>query len=163
MLVLYQGKYRADKKIYFEEIGLKASDELYVRDLWAHTTSGPHAGSVSVSVGPDDVAFLRLSKKNDFPIPPVLVADTYRHLSPDHGRAARDADGDGHGHEQGELGPPAVARRCEIPALVAHRRDNGRRQEPDFRQYGHDGRPEERARTTPSSGPTTSIPSREDR
>jgi alpha-galactosidase len=77
VLVLYQGKYRADKKIYFEEIGLKASDELYVRDLWAHTTSGPHAGSVSVSVGPDDVAFLRLSKKNDFPVPPVLVADTY--------------------------------------------------------------------------------------
>jgi hypothetical protein len=32
---------------------------------------------VSVSVAPDDVAFLRLSKKSDFPIPPILVADTY--------------------------------------------------------------------------------------
>jgi hypothetical protein len=77
VLVLHQGKYRTEKKIYFEELGLKASDELYVRDIWAHTTSGPHAGSVTVSVGPDDVAFLRLSKTNDFPIPPVLVADTY--------------------------------------------------------------------------------------
>ena len=76
VLVLYQGKSRAEKKITFEELGLKASDELYVRDLWTHTTSGPHAGSVTVSVGPDDVAFLRLSKTNEFPIPPVLVADT---------------------------------------------------------------------------------------
>jgi hypothetical protein len=32
---------------------------------------------VTVSVGPDDVAFLRISKRNDFPVPPVLVADTY--------------------------------------------------------------------------------------
>ena len=77
VLVLYQGKYKADKKIYWEELGLRASDELYVRNLWTHETTGPHAGSVSVAVGPDDVAFLRLSKKNDFPIPPILVADTY--------------------------------------------------------------------------------------
>lgn len=77
VLVLYQGKYRAERKITWEELGLKAADELYVRDLWTHKTSGPHAGSYTVSVGPDDVAFLRLSRKNDFPIPPVLVADTY--------------------------------------------------------------------------------------
>jgi hypothetical protein len=31
-----------------------------------------------VSVGPNDVTFLRLSKKNEFPIPPIVVADTYR-------------------------------------------------------------------------------------
>jgi alpha-galactosidase len=77
VLMLYQGRYRAEKKITWEELGLAASDELYVRDLWAHTTSGRHSGGFTVSVGPDDVAFLRLSKKNDFPIPPVLVADTY--------------------------------------------------------------------------------------
>jgi hypothetical protein len=75
--VLHQGKYRAERKITWEELGLKAADELYVRDLWTHKTSGPHAGSTTVSVGPDEVAFLRLSKKDDFPIPPVLVADTY--------------------------------------------------------------------------------------
>jgi alpha-galactosidase len=77
VLVLYQGKYRAERTITWEELGLKAADELYVRDLWAHTTSGPHAGGFEVSVGPGDVAFLRLSRKNDFPVPPVLAADTY--------------------------------------------------------------------------------------
>lgn len=77
VLVLYQGKYRAQKRIFWEEIGLAAADELYVRDLWTHETSGPHAGGVTVSIGPDDVAFLRISKRNEFPVPPVLVADTY--------------------------------------------------------------------------------------
>ena len=78
VLVLYQGRYRAERKITWEELGLEASDELYVRDLWTRRTTGPQAGGITVSVGPDDVAFLRLSKKNDFPIPPILVADTYR-------------------------------------------------------------------------------------
>jgi len=78
VLVLYQGKHRAEKKIYWEELGFKAADRLYVRDLWKHETSGPHAGSITVSVGPDDVAFLRLSKTPEFPIPPIIVADTYR-------------------------------------------------------------------------------------
>ena len=66
-----------DVNIVWEELGLKASDELYVRDLWVHATSGPHAGGIDVSVEPDDVAFLRLSKRNEFPIPPIIVADTY--------------------------------------------------------------------------------------
>jgi len=77
VLVLYQGKYKAEKRIAWDELGLEASDELYVRDLWAHTTSGPHAGGFTVSVGPDDVAFLRLSKKKEFPVPPIVAADTY--------------------------------------------------------------------------------------
>jgi alpha-galactosidase len=77
VLVLYQGKYRAEKRILWDELGLKETDEIYVRNLWTHETSGPHAGGFSVSVGPDDVAFLRLSKKDDFPVPPILVADTY--------------------------------------------------------------------------------------
>jgi alpha-galactosidase len=77
VLVLCQGKTSAEKKIYWEELGLRAADALYVRNLWTHETSGPHAGGFAVSVGPDDVAFLRLSKKPEFPIPPILVADTY--------------------------------------------------------------------------------------
>jgi len=77
VLVLYQGKYRAERKITWEELGLKASDELYVRDLWTRETSGPHAGGFTVSVGPDDVAFLRLSKTSAFPVPPIIVADSY--------------------------------------------------------------------------------------
>ena len=77
VLVLYLGKHRAGRQIFWEELGFAAADELYVRNIWTRETSGPHAGGVSVSVGPEDVAFLRLSKKNDFPVPPVLVADTY--------------------------------------------------------------------------------------
>jgi alpha-galactosidase len=77
VLVLYLGKYKAEKRITWEELGLKADDGLYVRNLWTHETSGPHAGGITVSVGPNDVAFLRVSKTSDFPIPPVLFADTY--------------------------------------------------------------------------------------
>jgi alpha-galactosidase len=77
VLVLYQGKHKAERKITWEELGLEAADELYVRDLWAHETSGPLAGGITVSVGPNDVAFLRLSKRAEFPIPPIVVADTY--------------------------------------------------------------------------------------
>jgi len=77
-LVLYQGRFRADKRITWEELGLGADDELYVRNLWTHETSGPHAGGFTVSVGPNDVAFLRVSKKSEFPIPPIFVADAYR-------------------------------------------------------------------------------------
>ncbi len=78
VLVLYQGRHRAERKITWEELGLNAADRLYVRDLWTHQTSGPLAGATTVSVGPNDVAFLRLSKTNEFPIPPILVADAYR-------------------------------------------------------------------------------------
>jgi alpha-galactosidase len=78
VLMLYQGKYKAEKRIPWEEIGFAAGDALYVRNLWTHETSGPLAGGVTVSVGPDEAAFLRVSKTNDFPIPPIIVADTYR-------------------------------------------------------------------------------------
>ncbi|MCX6561207.1 MAG: glycoside hydrolase family 27 protein [Candidatus Aminicenantes bacterium] len=77
-LLLYQGKHKAEKKILWEEIGFAASDALYVRNLWTHETSGPLTGGVTVSAGPDEAAFVRVSKTNDFPIPPIIVADTYR-------------------------------------------------------------------------------------
>ncbi len=76
VLVLYRGTYKARRRISWEEVGFAATDELYVRNLWTHETTGPHAGGVDVSVGPDDVAFLRISKKSEFPVPPILVADT---------------------------------------------------------------------------------------
>jgi alpha-galactosidase len=78
VLLLYQGRHRAGRRIEWQELGWRAEDRLYVRDLWTHETSGPHAGGVTASVGPNGVAFLRISKTNDFPVPPVLVADTYR-------------------------------------------------------------------------------------
>jgi len=76
VLVLYLGKHRADRQISWEELGLAAGDELYVRNIWTGETNGPLAGATTVSVGPDDVAFLRISRTNEFPVPPVLVADT---------------------------------------------------------------------------------------
>jgi hypothetical protein len=77
MLVFYQGGHKFQQRIAWDEVGFAAADELYVRNIWTHETTGPHAGGVNVSVGSDDVAFLRISKKNEFPIPPILVADTY--------------------------------------------------------------------------------------
>jgi len=76
--LLYQGRYRAERRITWEELGLQAGDALYVRDLWKHETSGPHRGGFTASAGPNGVAFLRVSKSNEFPVPPVLVADAYR-------------------------------------------------------------------------------------
>jgi alpha-galactosidase len=76
LAVLVFSPYKTRQKITWEELGFTATDELYVRDLWAHKTSGPHAGSYTASVGADDVAFLRISRSNDFPIPPIVVADT---------------------------------------------------------------------------------------
>jgi hypothetical protein len=75
--VFFQGRSKARLRIGWEEVGFAESDELYVRNLWTHETTGPHAGGVDVSVGGGDVAFLRISRTKEFPIPPVLVADTY--------------------------------------------------------------------------------------
>ena len=76
VLVFYQGRYRARRR---------SSGR---RSAWPPTSSmsatsgrtrraGRTPGGVTVSVGPDEVAFLRVSKKRDFPIPPIIVADTY--------------------------------------------------------------------------------------
>jgi alpha-galactosidase len=78
VLLLYQGRYRAERKITWEELGFKADDALYVRDLWKRETSGPHTGGFTALAGPNGVAFLRVSKTNEFPIPPVIIADAYR-------------------------------------------------------------------------------------
>ena len=76
-LVFFQGRSKARLRIAWDEVGFAAADKLYVRNLWTHETTGPHAGGVDVTVGGSDVAFLRISKTKDFPIPPILVADTY--------------------------------------------------------------------------------------
>ena len=77
VLVFNQGRSRASRRITWEELGLDVRDAFYVRDIWKHTTSGPEAGGTTVSVAPNDVAFLRLSKKNEFPIPPILTVETF--------------------------------------------------------------------------------------
>jgi alpha-galactosidase len=77
-LLFYQGKYKAEQKILWREIGFQAEDSLYVRDLWKHETTGPFKEGATVAAGPNEVAFIRVSKTSEFPIPPIIVADTYR-------------------------------------------------------------------------------------
>lgn len=77
-LLFYQGRYKAQQKILWEEIGFKAEDSLYVRDLWKHETTGPFKGGVTLTAEPNGVSFIRVSKSGEFPIPPIIVADTYR-------------------------------------------------------------------------------------
>ena len=77
VLVFNQGRYPVERRVTWPEIGARPEDELYVRDLWSRETTGPLAGGVSVNVEPDGAALLRVSKSGAFPIPPVLVADTY--------------------------------------------------------------------------------------
>jgi alpha-galactosidase len=76
-LLFYQGRYKAKQKVLWEEIGFKAEDLLYVRDLWKHETTGPFKEGVTVAAGPNDVAFIRISRTAEFPTPPIIVADTY--------------------------------------------------------------------------------------
>jgi hypothetical protein len=77
VLVFNQQSSPADVNVDWSDIGIDKTTELYVRDLWTHKTTGPHARGISVTVAPDDVAMLRISRTNDFPLPPVIVADSY--------------------------------------------------------------------------------------
>ena len=77
VLVFNQGTAPAQVQVAWPDIGLAESAALYVRDLWTHETSGPHSGGVPLTVAPTDVALVRISKTNTFPLPPIIVADTY--------------------------------------------------------------------------------------
>jgi alpha-galactosidase len=77
VLVFNQGRYEAKKRIAWAEIGLDPGAACYVRNLWTHETEGPLTGGLTVTLAPDEAALLRLSAKDDFPLPPVIVADTY--------------------------------------------------------------------------------------
>ena len=77
VLVFNQGRYPVEKRIAWPEIGLDDAMACYVRDLWKHETTGPVNGGFTVSVAPDEAVFLRISAKNEFPIPPIGVADSY--------------------------------------------------------------------------------------
>ena len=77
VLVFNQQSSPADVRVPWSDIGLGDMAGLYVRDLWTHETTGPHAGGISVTVPPNDVAMLRISESKDFPLPPIIIADTY--------------------------------------------------------------------------------------
>jgi alpha-galactosidase len=78
LLVFNQGKTPAEARVEGPEVGMEAGAKLFARNLWTQATTGPHAGGITVSVAPNDVAFLRLSEADAFPIPPIIVADSYR-------------------------------------------------------------------------------------
>jgi alpha-galactosidase len=77
VLVFNQGAAPAQARVTWSDIELAESAALYVRNLWTHQTTGPHRGGISVTVAPNDVALLRISKTNAFPVPPIIVADSY--------------------------------------------------------------------------------------
>ncbi len=81
VLLYNQGTSREVVEIKLAEVGIDGKAVFYVRDLWAHVTGGPSTspeGTLSVSVPPNDVKMLRISKSDDFPLPPIIVADSYR-------------------------------------------------------------------------------------
>ena len=77
LLLFNRGATPAAVQVTWSDIGLAESDRLYVRNLWTHQTSGPHGGGMSVTVAPNDVSFLRIGKTNSYPVPPIIVADSY--------------------------------------------------------------------------------------
>jgi hypothetical protein len=77
VLVFNQGRHPVQKLIAWTEIGLGSAAACYVRNIWTHETSKPVTGGFIVSVAPDEAAFLRISAKNEFLIPPIVVADSY--------------------------------------------------------------------------------------
>jgi alpha-galactosidase len=79
----------ASVHVAWGDIGLEETAALYVRNLWTHQTSGPHVGGLAVTVAPSDVALLRVSMTRDFPLPPVIVVDSYRLLFRTAGHAPR--------------------------------------------------------------------------
>lgn len=76
VLVFNQGSSWEGVDIKWPELGIEDKTPCYVRDLWAHKTSGPSSDGAFVKVAPDDVTMLRISKSKDFPLPPIVVADT---------------------------------------------------------------------------------------
>ena len=77
VLVFNQNNSPSQVTLNWEEFGFSGGVSLYVRDLWKHQTTGPIARGLTVTVPPHDVIMLRLSRIKEFPLPPIISADTY--------------------------------------------------------------------------------------
>jgi alpha-galactosidase len=77
VLVFNPGTTPDEEHVTWTDIGAQDSAALYVRNLWTHQTTGQERGGITVTVPPRDVALLRVSETKAFPLPPVIVADTY--------------------------------------------------------------------------------------
>jgi alpha-galactosidase len=77
LLVFNPGTTRAEVHVNWSDLGLDKSAALFVRNLWTHETMAPRQGGLSVALAPDEAALLRLSRNSLFPLPPIIVADSY--------------------------------------------------------------------------------------
>jgi len=77
VLIFNSGAAPAQAHVTWSDIGSGESAPLYVRNLWTHQTTGPLRGGITATVPPTDVVLLRISKSNAFPVPPIIVADSY--------------------------------------------------------------------------------------
>jgi alpha-galactosidase len=93
LLVFSQGRHAVQKRIDWTEIGIDPGASCYVRNLWTHETTGPLKGGLTVNVAPDEAALLRVSPKNDFPLPPIITADSYLVLLQATGRGSQKLTG----------------------------------------------------------------------
>ncbi|MGA2363727.1 MAG: glycoside hydrolase family 27 protein [Candidatus Aminicenantales bacterium] len=80
VLIFNQGKSPATITAKPANLGLDSETAYYVRDLWGHENrrlpTGPNDALIT-NVRPDHVAMFRFSRSKNFPLPPILVADTY--------------------------------------------------------------------------------------
>ena len=77
VLVINPGTARAEVRVNWSDLGLDPSAAFFVRNLWTHETMAPRPGGLSVALAPDEAALLRLSRNSLFPLPPIIVADSY--------------------------------------------------------------------------------------
>jgi len=67
----------APARLTWADLGVPDATALYVRNLWTHQTTGPITKELPLELAADESVMLRLSKKNKFPLPPIVSADTY--------------------------------------------------------------------------------------
>ncbi|MCF7730486.1 MAG: sulfatase-like hydrolase/transferase [Akkermansiaceae bacterium] len=80
VLLVNRGASPETVSLKLSEIGFPAQTEVFVRDLWRHGAAEAVSGSDGVrsfEVDAGDVVFLRVAKSNGFPLPPVIVADSW--------------------------------------------------------------------------------------
>jgi alpha-galactosidase len=80
VLLFNRGQAKETASLTLSDFGVDHGTPAYVRDLWTHETrvlARDTSGTFSVPVEAGDVRFLRISGSREFPLPPVIVADTY--------------------------------------------------------------------------------------
>jgi hypothetical protein len=80
VLLVNRGSSRETVSIKLSEIGFPPQTKVFVRDLWRHDAAAAASGPDdvrSIPVAAGDVVFLRIGKANTFPLPPVILADSW--------------------------------------------------------------------------------------